>query len=55
MQVIQSRSGAVLGRQTILKSDHFPGCQNMKLTPLIEGAPNFRKVRLSYVWSPPSG
>jgi hypothetical protein len=42
--IIQSRSGAVLGRQTILKSDHFPGCQNMKLTPLIDGAPNFRKV-----------
>ena len=29
---------------TILKSDHFPGCQNMKLTPLIEGAPNFRQI-----------
>lgn len=27
-----------------LQSDHFPGCQNMKLTPLIEGAPNFRQV-----------
>ena len=42
--VITSRAGAVLGRQTILKDDHFPGCQNSKLTPLVEGAPNFRQV-----------
>lgn len=27
------------------QSDHFPGCQNLKLTPLVEGAPNFRQVR----------
>ncbi len=43
-EVIASRCGAVLGRQTVLKDDHFPGCQNKKLTPLIEGAPNFRQV-----------
>jgi hypothetical protein len=28
----------------VLKDDHFPGCQNLKLTPLIEGAPNFRQM-----------
>lgn len=43
-EVVATRSGDVLLRHTILKSDHFPGCQNMKLTPLIEGAPNFRQV-----------
>lgn len=44
-EVVATRSGDVLLRHTILKSDHFPGCQNMKLTPLIEGAPNYRQVR----------
>ena len=34
----------MLIKHTILKSDHFPGCQNKKLLPLIEGAPNFRQV-----------
>jgi hypothetical protein len=43
-EVILARAGAVLGRQTILKDDHFPGCQNSKLTPLVDGAPNFRQV-----------
>ncbi|GAB4814185.1 hypothetical protein N2152v2_001231 [Parachlorella kessleri] len=43
-EVVAVRSGAVLLKNTILKSDHFPGCQNMKLTPLLEGAPNFRQV-----------
>jgi hypothetical protein len=43
-EVVSTRSGDVLLPHTILKSDHFPGCQNMKLTPLIEGAPNFRQV-----------
>ena len=43
-EVIAGRCGAVLGRQTVLKDDHFPGCQNKKLTPLIDGAPNFRQV-----------
>lgn len=42
--VVASRRGAVLGRQTVLKDDHFPGCQNMKLTPLVDGAPNFRQM-----------
>ncbi|KAL2634189.1 hypothetical protein R1flu_005668 [Riccia fluitans] len=42
--VIVSRGGAVLGKKTILKSDHFPGCQNKRLLPHIEGAPNYRQV-----------
>eukprot|EP00878_Enallax_costatus_P006221 GHUV01006524.1.p1 GENE.GHUV01006524.1~~GHUV01006524.1.p1 ORF type:complete len:1656 (+),score=579.22 GHUV01006524.1:267-5234(+) len=42
--VIASRSGDVLIKSTLLKADHFPGCQNTKLTPLLDGAPNFRQV-----------
>jgi protein-tyrosine phosphatase len=42
--VVACRTGDVLIRHTILKSDHFPGCQNMRLLPLIDGAPNFRQV-----------
>lgn len=39
------RGGSVLGKKTILKSDHFPGCQNKRLSPQIDGAPNYRQVR----------
>jgi len=42
--VIAGRTGAVLGRGTLLKDDHFPGCQNKRLTDQLEGAPNFRKA-----------
>eukprot|EP00879_Flechtneria_rotunda_P018628 GHRR01019549.1.p1 GENE.GHRR01019549.1~~GHRR01019549.1.p1 ORF type:complete len:942 (+),score=356.76 GHRR01019549.1:158-2983(+) len=42
--VIASRVGDVLIKNTLLKADHFPGCQNTKLTPLLDGAPNFRQV-----------
>ncbi|WIA11258.1 hypothetical protein OEZ85_011384 [Tetradesmus obliquus] len=42
--VIRSRAGDVLIKNTLLKADHFPGCQNTKLTPLLDGAPNFRQV-----------
>ncbi|KAK9808828.1 hypothetical protein WJX72_004439 [[Myrmecia] bisecta] len=42
--VVANRKGDVLIKHTILKSDHFPGCQNKKLIPLLDGAPNFRKV-----------
>eukprot|EP00884_Botryococcus_braunii_P001844 jgi/Botrbrau1/11660/Bobra.168_2s0015.2 len=42
--VLAQRDGKVLLKATLLKSDHFPGCQNIKLLPLIEGAPNFRQV-----------
>lgn len=43
-QVMKLRGGSVLGKKTILKSDHFPGCQNKRLSPHIEGAPNYRQV-----------
>lgn len=43
-QVMKLRGGSVLGKKTILKSDHFPGCQNKRLYPHIDGAPNYRKV-----------
>ncbi|KAJ3698159.1 hypothetical protein LUZ61_001864 [Rhynchospora tenuis] len=42
--VINCRGGAVLGKKTILKSDHFPGCQNKRLFPQIDGAPNYRQA-----------
>lgn len=58
--VIKQRHGSVLGKKAILKSDHFPGCHNKRLSPHIDGAPNFRQVILSpcillffkvvYVW-----
>ncbi|KHG19274.1 Paladin [Gossypium arboreum] len=38
------RNGEVLGSQTVLKSDHCPGCQNVSLPERVEGAPNFREV-----------
>ncbi|ESW35260.1 hypothetical protein PHAVU_001G220000 [Phaseolus vulgaris] len=43
-QVMKMRGGGVLGKRTILKSDHFPGCQNKRLSPQIEGAPNYRQA-----------
>lgn len=43
-QVMKQRDGSVLGKKTILKSDHFPGCQNKRLSPQIDGAPNYRKA-----------
>ncbi|KAK3150056.1 hypothetical protein QOZ80_3AG0227260 [Eleusine coracana subsp. coracana] len=43
-QVISTRGGSVLGKKTILKSDHFPGCQNKRLSPQIDGAPNYRQA-----------
>ncbi|KDO86716.1 hypothetical protein CISIN_1g0008352mg, partial [Citrus sinensis] len=43
-QVLKMRGGSVLGKRTILKSDHFPGCQNKRLTPQIDGAPNYRQA-----------
>ncbi|XP_028052477.1 paladin isoform X4 [Camellia sinensis] len=42
-QVMKQRGGSVLGKKTILKSDHFPGCQNKRLSPQIDGAPNYRQ------------
>ncbi|KAL3531572.1 hypothetical protein ACH5RR_010894 [Cinchona calisaya] len=48
-QVIKQRDGSVLGKKTVLKSDHFPGCQNKRLSPQIDGAPNYRKADLLHV------
>ncbi|KAJ6803183.1 paladin [Iris pallida] len=42
--VMNYRGGSVLGKKTILKSDHFPGCQNKRLLPQIDGAPNYRQA-----------
>ncbi|KAL6009024.1 hypothetical protein ACLOJK_022251 [Asimina triloba] len=42
--VAAMRNGEVLGSQTVLKSDHCPGCQNLSLPERVEGAPNFREV-----------
>ncbi|KAL6515754.1 hypothetical protein OROHE_018452 [Orobanche hederae] len=43
-QVAALRSGEVLGSQTILKSDHCPGCQHPGLPERVEGAPSFREI-----------
>lgn len=45
------RGGSVLGKKTILKSDHFPGCQNKRLSPQIDGAPNYRQVSFCPIMS----
>lgn len=39
---IATRPGSVLGPHTILKLDHFKGCQSSRLVNEIDGAPNFR-------------
>ena len=43
-QVVENRGGSVLSPMTILKDDHFPGCQKEDLPDRIDGAPNFRRV-----------
>lgn len=43
-EVMRKREGSVLGKKTILKSDHFPGCQNKRLSPQVDGAPNYRQA-----------
>lgn len=48
-EVMKLRGGSVLGKKTILKSDHFPGCQNKRLRPNIEGAPNYRQAEKLHV------
>ncbi|GJN24153.1 hypothetical protein PR202_gb11875 [Eleusine coracana subsp. coracana] len=42
--VAAMRNGEVLGRLTVLKSDHCPGSHSLNLPKRVEGAPNFRKV-----------
>jgi hypothetical protein len=49
--VVEKRRGAVLAAQTILKYDHFPGCQKLSLSERIDGAPNFRQVDVNTVVS----
>lgn len=46
LDVVKHRRGQVLAPMTILKFDHFPGCQKMSLPDRVEGAPNFRQVSL---------
>jgi len=44
-QFVGRRNGMVLTRGSILKSDHFPGCQRLKNAKVsIEGAPNYREI-----------
>ncbi|XP_024032350.1 uncharacterized protein LOC112094873, partial [Morus notabilis] len=47
--IVKERGGAVLGKKTILKSDHFPGCHNKRLSPHIDGAPNYRQAECLHV------
>lgn len=44
--VVAGRLGSVLAPMTILKFDHFIGCQKPSLPERIDGAPNFRQVPL---------
>lgn len=39
--LIANRRGSVLGAHTILKEDHFPGCQAPRVPAVVRGAPNF--------------
>jgi hypothetical protein len=41
-ELVSRRGGSVLGPHTILKQDHFPGCQSARLPAVVDGAPNFR-------------
>eukprot|EP00210_Caulerpa_lentillifera_P000523 g506.t1 len=43
-EVVANRNGQVLLKDTLLKADHFPGCQNTELVPCFEDAPNFRQM-----------
>jgi hypothetical protein len=54
VQITRSRGGSVLRKKTILKSDHFSGCQNKRLTPHINGSRSYRQVttRLSLLLTP---
>lgn len=46
-ETIVTRKGSVLSSMSILKFDHFPGCQKSSLEERIMGAPNFRDSILS--------
>ncbi|TPX31687.1 hypothetical protein SmJEL517_g05062 [Synchytrium microbalum] len=45
--VTKNRTGSVLGRQLILKSDHFDTALNTQLEFYLQGAPNFRFTDLN--------
>ena len=45
--VVKNRTGAVLARQLILKSDHFDTALNTRLDFNLLGAPNFRMADLN--------
>ncbi|KAJ1570068.1 hypothetical protein HK096_003163 [Nowakowskiella sp. JEL0078] len=49
LDVVNSRNGSVLAKQTILKYDMFPGCQKLSLPERIDGAPNFRQISFSSI------
>ena len=49
LQVVSRRNGQVMGQNTILKDDAFPGCQKPSLIERVQGAPNYRKVEFSKV------
>ena len=43
---VARRSGQILSPFTLLKSDYFSGLQKMSLPERVDGAPNYRKVRM---------
>jgi hypothetical protein len=43
--VVKTRSGSVLARGMILKSDHYPSGRALQLDINLQGAPNFRAPR----------
>ncbi|KAK4055018.1 hypothetical protein OIO90_003359 [Microbotryomycetes sp. JL221] len=45
---VSKRSGRILSPYTLLKSDFFSGLQKMSLPERVDGAPNFRRVRLIF-------
>ncbi|KXS15115.1 hypothetical protein M427DRAFT_112131 [Gonapodya prolifera JEL478] len=47
LEVVNSRAGQVLGSQTIVKADLFPGAQKLSLLERIDGAPNYRRLDLA--------
>ncbi|KAI8092745.1 inositol hexakisphosphate-domain-containing protein [Halteromyces radiatus] len=49
VHVLQARTGQVLGQNSILKHDAFPGCQKMGLREKIPGAYNFRRIPVDQV------
>jgi hypothetical protein len=42
ISIVKNRSGSVLGRGMILKSDHFEEAESARLSVHLQGASNFR-------------